>query len=281
MPLISIASEPQLSTKEDWAAVLKLSCLFDFASLRAFSIAKLFPMATAVDKIVLARKYGIDEWLTDAYVDVCTASQLPSDEESEALGLPTFRTIARTREMLYIRRDVGSHSGDLRDLDAHDYRAVTSIFSDLSLKLACASHGPNSENQPYVQNTPEMMPLHTHSAEKVEVVQVRADCMAPLRQAAAHATQEGKDAVWQAQKTQYDLRAKETRRRAEEATNCEMDKEHQQAKTIRWAEEDEIMRRLEEEEDDTRIEEEEERWRRIEEQEERWRREEEEEQEEQ
>jgi hypothetical protein len=93
-----------LTTKEDWTAVLKLSNLFDFASLKKFAIAKLFPITNPVDKIILARDYGIDEWLEDAYLDVCMAGTLPSDDDSEALGFPTFRNIVRVREILDIRQ---------------------------------------------------------------------------------------------------------------------------------------------------------------------------------
>jgi hypothetical protein len=121
--VFSVADEPELSTKEDWTAVLKLSCLFDFASLRTFAISKLFPITNAVDKIVLARQYGIDKWLEDAYFHVCMAPELPSDEDSEALGFSTFRKIARVREILDIRQSTFS-----RVQTADDHHVILNAF---------------------------------------------------------------------------------------------------------------------------------------------------------
>jgi hypothetical protein len=95
-----ISETPQLSSKEDWTAVLKVSCLFDFKSMRSLAIDRLYPITTPVDKIVLARDYGMDEWLHNAYVDVCTGSSLPTQVDSISLGFDTYRTIAEAREAL-------------------------------------------------------------------------------------------------------------------------------------------------------------------------------------
>jgi hypothetical protein len=95
-----ISETPQLSSKEDWTAVLKVSCLFDFKSMRSLAIDRLYPITTPVDKIVLARDYGMNEWLHNAYSDVCTASSLPTQEDSISLGFDTYRMVAEAREAL-------------------------------------------------------------------------------------------------------------------------------------------------------------------------------------
>jgi hypothetical protein len=95
-----ISETPQLSSKEDWTAVLKVSCLFDFKSMRSLAIDRLYSITTPIDKIVLARDYGMNEWLHNAYVDVCTDSSLPTQEDSISLGFDTYRTIAEAREAL-------------------------------------------------------------------------------------------------------------------------------------------------------------------------------------
>jgi hypothetical protein len=47
---------------------------------------------------VLARKYGMDNWLLDAYLDVCENAHLPTQEDSLVLGFETYRMIAEARE---------------------------------------------------------------------------------------------------------------------------------------------------------------------------------------
>jgi hypothetical protein len=141
-----------LTTKEDWTAVLKLSNLFDFASLRKFAITKLFPITNAIDKIVLARDYGTDEWLEDAYLDVCMAGSLPSDDDSEALGLPTFRKIARVREILNIRES--SEYVFPRIPSYRDRTIVLGAFFTNNHPDISTSHTSDTSSEAYLTPTP-------------------------------------------------------------------------------------------------------------------------------
>jgi hypothetical protein len=90
----------RLHTKEEWTAVLALAHRWDFAAIRAVAIGELFAITTPVDKLVLARDYDIGEWLAGAYLDVCQASEYPSDEDCHRLDRATIVTIGRAREAL-------------------------------------------------------------------------------------------------------------------------------------------------------------------------------------
>lgn len=59
------------TTVAEWTAILRLADTWDFQSIRALAINHLTPIATDIDKIVLGREFGVDEWLASAYLAVC------------------------------------------------------------------------------------------------------------------------------------------------------------------------------------------------------------------
>jgi hypothetical protein len=286
--------------------VLKLSNLFNFASLRTFAIAKLFPITDSVDKIILARDYGMDEWLEDAYLDVCMAGTLPSDDDSEALGFSTFRKVVRAREFLGIGQSSKPHETSL-------YRRA--IIADIFSVTRFKGHSFNALD-------PENKNENEHGAEKTNAL----DAIQPVGEAndpqnvvhkatptaptacedsgedavAGRATQEsrhrgdtgkGEEKVEHEQRVEEDkqraprdakLRAREKRqqgklrRRAEhaeikrqfEAEESMYDAEMEREEEIRCCKEEDEIRRREEEEEEIRLLEEEEENRRFEEEEE-------------
>jgi hypothetical protein len=87
-----------LTARDDWASVLHIASEFGFDSIRRLAIRNLFPLASPVDKIVFGHRYGISEWLLDAYVAVCTRLESITDEEGEALGIKDVVRISAIRE---------------------------------------------------------------------------------------------------------------------------------------------------------------------------------------
>ncbi|KAI0060588.1 hypothetical protein BV25DRAFT_1807048, partial [Artomyces pyxidatus] len=61
----------ELSTVEEWKAVLRLASEWGFESIRELAIDRLEPIASAVDKIIVARSYDLTEWLVPAYAELC------------------------------------------------------------------------------------------------------------------------------------------------------------------------------------------------------------------
>ncbi|KDQ59103.1 hypothetical protein JAAARDRAFT_175825 [Jaapia argillacea MUCL 33604] len=88
------------STVEEWTSILHLSTQFSFASIRRLAIRSIFPIASPIDKIVLANKYEIEgpEWKRDAYVDVCQRQEALTLEEGERLGMAEVVKIVRVRQ---------------------------------------------------------------------------------------------------------------------------------------------------------------------------------------
>jgi hypothetical protein len=57
-------------------------------------------MASAVDKIALARAYGLDDWLLEAYISVCQRPEALSLEEARRLALEDVVLISQARQAL-------------------------------------------------------------------------------------------------------------------------------------------------------------------------------------
>jgi hypothetical protein len=88
------------TTQGEWVSVLRLAHRFDFASMRTLAIKQLSGLTTAVDRILLAREFAVDEWLRSAYIDICTMPDLIPDEDIARLGLELFQKLARARDKL-------------------------------------------------------------------------------------------------------------------------------------------------------------------------------------
>jgi hypothetical protein len=99
-PSSSISEKLPFTSAWKWVSVLKVAHRFNFRSVHALAIKQLTGSTTSVDKIVLAREFGVDEWLPDAYREVCVMPSLPSDEDCNRLGFDTFKKVARARDTL-------------------------------------------------------------------------------------------------------------------------------------------------------------------------------------
>ncbi|KAI0726910.1 hypothetical protein C8Q72DRAFT_887192 [Fomitopsis betulina] len=76
-----------LSTTEEWTSVLALATKWDFAEYRQLAIARLAQLASPVDRILLGRRYDVPEWLTAAYLELCTRDDVLSYDEGMLLGM--------------------------------------------------------------------------------------------------------------------------------------------------------------------------------------------------
>ncbi|KAL1712973.1 hypothetical protein EV715DRAFT_212633 [Schizophyllum commune] len=101
-----------IRTVEEWTSVLRLASMWSVPSLRQVAIREIEPNVTPVDKIVLAREFGLGEtWLLPAFVALCRSSEPLEYEHAERLGLRSVLEIVRiNREM--------SCSGESYDVEA-------------------------------------------------------------------------------------------------------------------------------------------------------------------
>ncbi|KAF9053519.1 hypothetical protein BDP27DRAFT_1198223, partial [Rhodocollybia butyracea] len=90
---------PKLSFNE-WVSVLKLADLWcmDAVKEHAISIMCCLPDVDPIEKIVVARRYGIRSWLTPAFNAILRCSDSLSERHLQRLGAPTFFCLIRLRD---------------------------------------------------------------------------------------------------------------------------------------------------------------------------------------
>ena len=101
--------DEQTFTLESWVSLLSFSTRFVCDKIRARSIRELEATQARVDpieRIVLAVRHNIPQWLSGAYQELCQRQDSLSEEEGERLGLPTVIKLMRAREILLSGTDM-------------------------------------------------------------------------------------------------------------------------------------------------------------------------------
>ncbi|KAJ3849334.1 hypothetical protein EV368DRAFT_47492, partial [Lentinula lateritia] len=96
-------------TFDEWTSVLKLSDMWcmDVVKEHAISTMNRFSGVDPVDKVVVAKKYGITSWLTPAINAIIQRSQPWNERDVERLGLSTVLKLAEFRDRLQPRSQYG------------------------------------------------------------------------------------------------------------------------------------------------------------------------------
>ena len=90
-------------TLESWIALLGFSTRFVCDKIRARSIREIEALRSRVDpteRIVLAVRHNVPQWLSGAYQELCQRQDPLSEEEGEKLGLSTVIKLMKARETL-------------------------------------------------------------------------------------------------------------------------------------------------------------------------------------
>ncbi|KAI5985623.1 hypothetical protein EDD15DRAFT_1626644 [Pisolithus albus] len=89
-----------LSLTNEWISVLKLSTMWEFTTLREAAISWLGAayQSDPVEKIVLATRYDIGEWLLPSLLALAQRADPISVEEGKRLGIETALKLASVRE---------------------------------------------------------------------------------------------------------------------------------------------------------------------------------------
>jgi hypothetical protein len=99
-----------LSTLAEWTDVLHLSSKWGFADLRSASLAAIPPLASPVDKLVLARTYSLTDWISSAYADLLEREEDLNEEEAERMTIKDIVAIAKGRRVVRASGKVGPRS---------------------------------------------------------------------------------------------------------------------------------------------------------------------------
>jgi hypothetical protein len=90
--------------REEWLSVLKLSTLWRFKELRTKALNRLSQIQIdPVDKVILARDYGVEGWLVEGYTELVKRDEGLSSEARRRLGYETALQLYVKREDTYKR----------------------------------------------------------------------------------------------------------------------------------------------------------------------------------
>ena len=96
-------------TLESWISLLSFSTRFICDKIRARAIREIEAIQSRVEpveRIVLAVRHNVPQWLTGAYQELCQRQDSLSEAEGEKLGLSTVIKLMRAREILLSGSDV-------------------------------------------------------------------------------------------------------------------------------------------------------------------------------
>ncbi|GLB38927.1 hypothetical protein LshimejAT787_0600890 [Lyophyllum shimeji] len=128
-PLNPTYEKPTLS-QEEWTSVLKLASLWMMLDLREMAIQHLQTLLSQGRKIILAREYGVYDWLRTGYIHFATREQSISLEDAMALGIDaTLKLVSMREDDLQRNREEARRHGHVGALDKTFTSPVDNEFS--------------------------------------------------------------------------------------------------------------------------------------------------------
>ncbi|EKM59091.1 uncharacterized protein PHACADRAFT_65989, partial [Phanerochaete carnosa HHB-10118-sp] len=91
---------PDITSVDEWSAVLRLATEWSFDSIRSLAIERLEPIASPVEKIVLSHSHMIPSWLSAAYVSLCQRSHPLTAAEIRAIEAEDVEVVMSVRETM-------------------------------------------------------------------------------------------------------------------------------------------------------------------------------------
>ncbi|KAI0057918.1 hypothetical protein BV25DRAFT_1811630, partial [Artomyces pyxidatus] len=89
----------ELATFEEWTSVLRLASQWGFQNIRDLAIARLKPITSAIDKVVLSHTYPfLETWAVLGYAELCARAAPLSLAEAGRLGLEGVLLVCNMRE---------------------------------------------------------------------------------------------------------------------------------------------------------------------------------------
>ena len=87
---------------EELTSILDLSTRWGFTSIRDMAI-RCLKSPTAHQRLILGRKYGIDQWILPALQELCERPEPPTRDEARLMGLEDVILIGSVREKVRTR----------------------------------------------------------------------------------------------------------------------------------------------------------------------------------
>ncbi|KAI0062467.1 hypothetical protein BV25DRAFT_633247 [Artomyces pyxidatus] len=89
----------ELSTVDEWTAVLRLATDWGYTSIRDLAVARLAPIASAVDRVIFAHTYPfLAAWAVPGYAELCSRAAPLTVAEGRRLGVDDVLLVCTMRE---------------------------------------------------------------------------------------------------------------------------------------------------------------------------------------
>ncbi|KAH8979170.1 hypothetical protein EDB86DRAFT_2748328, partial [Lactarius hatsudake] len=130
---------------EQWRSVLCLSTRWGFASRRKLALESIKP-PTPYDRLLLARQYAVDHWVSPALIALCERTAPLSLDEARGMNIEDLVLIATMREEIF---RFGVSSAEIpRRIEAMQAEALVRVAGDdvplASSKSKATEQGPGS-----------------------------------------------------------------------------------------------------------------------------------------
>lgn len=152
-------------TYEEWTSVLHLADKWGFATLRDLAVKEVFPLADDIDRIVLGRKYGKDEWLLDAFAAVCSRPAPLSLLEARRLSLEDVVRIGQISAAIRPTPNITSGRESIRATIIKSLEPSASLESKphrdtvVHVGISASLEHPPSPSNALLNEIPSMTPL--------------------------------------------------------------------------------------------------------------------------
>ncbi|VDC03807.1 unnamed protein product [Peniophora sp. CBMAI 1063] len=132
-----------LKTYVEWESVLRLATRWAFDSIRTLALDKLEPLASPLQKLVLARAFDVPCWIQPAIVSLCMRKEALSLAEGSLLSMSDVIVIAAAREAV---RQAHLTTPSKENVTA--YVANVVLSEDIPASPIVAAETPSSEVRP-------------------------------------------------------------------------------------------------------------------------------------
>ncbi|KAG2347186.1 hypothetical protein BDR05DRAFT_877413 [Suillus weaverae] len=124
-------SPSPFSTSEEWVRLLSIATRYGMERIRARALHELeyLPQLDPIQKIILARKHDVRDWLLPSYVALCLRRQPLNVLEAVELGLETMVLIAMGRESVRDPRTLKDFEDARQPLRYEEF--MTEVVADI------------------------------------------------------------------------------------------------------------------------------------------------------
>ncbi|EKM59092.1 uncharacterized protein PHACADRAFT_249288, partial [Phanerochaete carnosa HHB-10118-sp] len=114
---------PDITTVDEWSAVLRLATEWSFDGIRNLAIERLEPIASPIEKIVLSHSHSIASWLPAAYISLCQRPHPLTAAEIRAIEAEDVEVVMSVRETI-LRAGLPS---EVSEISAHVANVMKSV----------------------------------------------------------------------------------------------------------------------------------------------------------